>query len=243
MTLILAALKPQFAFIAADGAEFRNSPGQPAQLEINNRRKLFPLPNRSIVLAVHGQDRIHTEDCRGGILIASKLAAFNNDLKKLPSVRSISEFLERSLTPDVHSTFAILKQDGVELNELKIVCIGFDERSDRSKAYEVRWRTPETGGDCVIVDYDEWPFQILHGGAGEDFAVSVLKARGGGKHLDTMVDEPLRTMPGYMKQLYVDAYKLQPPNAMVFGGEYHCVSVTAKSWKWQAVPACGFAPE
>lgn len=237
MTLILTAIKPKFAFICADGAEFRHVPGQPKHIAITNRRKLFPVPNCRVVLAAHGQNKVHTDEFPDGVLIGTKLFEHFEQLKKLSSVRSVAEYLQDALKPEMRSTFEILHRSGIDAHPSMVLCVGFDQMGDRCRAFEVKW----TVGKSEIVPYASEHIRLIHGGSGATFVEDIIKRRGGSKHLDTLGNTAEIIKP-YIKQLCAEALAAQPADRPEFGGAFHSIMLGRGGWRWEEQPD-EFAPE
>src|SRR5689334_5919294 len=103
MTLILGAVLMDAAVVGADGLEFEHVPGGGSPVVVANRRKLFPLRGRSIILAVHGQNRLATtgEGLGSQRLVGDILADLAPRIAEPPTVERVARRLRDLLDPDV----------------------------------------------------------------------------------------------------------------------------------------------
>jgi hypothetical protein len=241
MTLILSAVKKQFAVVAADGAEFRHNPGKPKFMEVKNRQKLFLLSGRSVVLAVHGQSRLTTigEDLASQRLVGDILEGLGTELAQIPTVERITQKLIDLLTPDVTYTFQLLQSVGIHQSALGICVVGFDSDGGRSRGFEAYWPMLTDHGAPHVIKHilDEDAVRIMHSGTGAKYAQSAIN----NPHLQYDPNQLKRASISktqkYVRGVYRNASTLQPKSNPEFGGDYHEVTVTYDQLRWTIPPS------
>jgi hypothetical protein len=236
MTLILSVVKKQFAVVAADGAEYRVYLGKSKSIEVKNRQKLFPLSSRSVVLAVHGQNRLTSigKKLDSQQLIGDILNDLDKELVQIPTVEGIAHKLIDLLTPDVTHTFRLLQSDGIHQSPLGICVIGFDSDGERSRGFEAYWPmlTDPNTPDVIkhIQDNDE--VRIMHSGTGAKYAQSVIKNLHFPYNPNQLKNASISKAQKYVRGVFRNATIMQPKANPEFGGDYHEVTITQEQLKW-----------
>lgn len=233
MTLILAAVKPKFAVIASDGAEFRHFKDRPTELAVRDRQKLFPLHGRSVVFGIHGQNRLHSDEAPDGVLVGSIIADYHDHLIAIPEVIRIAEYLRDQLLPLFRSTVNFLNRSSLEAQALKILSIGFDLGGDRCVAFETTWNPLSERSPVEIVPFDCSKLRLIHAASGESFVRDVVGKTGNKLHPDAVRKSSLDDTKKYVKQVYDAAFASQPTHDIKFDGKYQCISVNSNGWRWQ----------
>lgn len=228
MTLILAAVKHSFAVIASDGIEFTHSTDGSKIIARENYQKIFPLPARR-VLAVHGQNRLHSDEHPGGKEISTIIAENSKQFSRLRTVRAIAEFLRDLLDPLYKVSAEHLTRSGLPSGALKIIVIGFDAGGLTCQAFENLW-LPKTSTE--IVEFDCKNIRVFHGGSGEPFAIRAIGDERSTLHPNTVKDSPLDDVRSYVQRLYRAADAIQPAEAPEFGGMYQCITVNRNGVQW-----------
>ena len=236
MTLILSAVTKDVVVIAADGAEFRHNPGKPTFMEVTNRRKLFPLLGRSVVFAVHGQNRLTTvsKGLDSQRLVGDILDDLGIDLAKIPTVKGIARKLIDLLTPDITHTFSLLQSCGIHQSPLGICVFGFDLEGGRTQGFEAFWPTLTGNGIPQVAkpiqDLDD--VRITHSGTGAIFVQSVVNNPDGNYSPDHLTGASTSQVQKYVRDVYHSAYIRQPSDSPVFGGDYHELTIIREQWSW-----------
>jgi hypothetical protein len=231
MTLIIAAAKREFMVVAADGSEFRHFPGQAPFMEVTNRQKLFALPGRSIVLAVHGQNRITAEDAElaSQRLVGEILNDTFGELSSIRTVEGVAKKLCQLLTADVVHTFGLLQRCGVHTSALGINVLGFDADEGRSRGWEVFWPmlpdTTEPRVQKLVQEADD--VRILHSGTGARNAEAVIRNLRFGYDVNRLKRASIRDAQKYVRGVFRTAVTLQPRDKQEFGGDYFEITITA----------------
>jgi hypothetical protein len=242
MTLILSAVKKQFAVVMADGAEFRQFPGMRKFMEVKNRQKLFPLSGRSIVLAVHGQNRLTSvgKKLDSQQLIGDILDDLGKELAQIPSVEAIAQKLIDLLTQDVTHTFRLLQSDGIQQSSVGICVIGFDAEGGRSRGFEAYWpmlieqSTPYVN---KLIHHDNDEVQIIHSGTGGKYSQLVINNVHLPYNPNQLKRASIAKVQKYVRNVFSNASALQPKADPEFGGDCHEVTITQERLKWTIPPA------
>eukprot|EP00456_Euglypha_rotunda_P018021 TRINITY_DN1630_c0_g1_i5.p1 TRINITY_DN1630_c0_g1~~TRINITY_DN1630_c0_g1_i5.p1 ORF type:complete len:242 (-),score=26.78 TRINITY_DN1630_c0_g1_i5:278-1003(-) len=235
MTLILGAVRRDFAIVGADGAEILFGADGTKRMHVERRQKLFPITDRPIVLAAHGSNTIHSDAHPKGVLLGVILDKLMPRLQAQPTVQAVAQSLIAELSPIIATSFVIIANSKIEHRGLKIIVIGFD--GPAVAALEVEWMPHATGCTNAIKTFNlSNDLTVLHGGSGEPAAQRVLQKKGQGNYLNLYSKSGLPRMAQFLKQFYRDCIAEQPTADAEFGGEYHAVSVTPHGCKWQAAP-------
>lgn len=241
MTLILSAVKKQFAVVSADGAEFRHNPGKPKFMEVKNRQKLFLLSGRSVVLAVHGQNRLTTigEGLASQRLVGDILEGLDTELAQIPTVERITQKLIDLLTPDVTYTFQLLQSVGIHQSALGICVVGFDSDGGRSRGFEAYWPmlTDQSTPRMIKHILDEDEVRIIHSGTGTEYAKRVIDDPHHQYNPNRLKRASISETQKYVRGIYRDASTLQPKSSPEFGGNYHEVTITRDQSRWAIPPS------
>lgn len=233
MTLILSAILPDVVVVASDGAEFQHAPGAERQLVIFDRQKLLPIEGQSVVLALHGHNRLHSPFASDGKLLIEFMQEKIPEWfpERLLTMENIVEKLKSKLTPLITSTFATLKSRGIESGAFKIGIFGFDFSSDESKAYEIMWKPIQEGGDIVVVKYPPNPAWFYQGGTGSPSTEMAIKIDPT-LNPDSLAGKSEADVIKHVQKLYAFAYQIQDRSKIEFAGKFHCVSVTKSGCRW-----------
>lgn len=229
MTLILAAVKSQFAVIASDGLEFTHATDGSRRVSQENYQKLFPLPLRR-VLAVHGQNRLHSDEHPGGREISAFIAENDARFRELRTVRTLAEFLRDLIDPFYEINSEYLVRSGLSSGALKVIVIGLDAGGDQCLALENLWLP---GRPTIIADFDCRDLRLFHAGSGELYALQAVGGRTSPLHPITVANGRLDEVRDYVRRLYQDAAGRQPADDLRFGGLYQCVTLNRSGWRWQ----------
>ncbi len=228
MTLILAAVKHNFAVIASDGIEFTHTADGSKVIARENCQKLFPLPGRR-VLAVHGQNRLHSDEHPEGKEISTIIAENSKHFSRLRTVRQTAEFLRDLLDPLYAISAARLIRSRLPSGALKIIVIGFDAGGMHCLAHQNLWLPDKA---TVIEEFDCRDLRLFHEGTGGQFAIQAVGDRNSPLHPSTVKDSRLEDVRSYVQRLYHAADAIQPPNVPEFGGTYQCIILNRNGWRW-----------
>lgn len=236
MTLIVSAITKDIAVVAADGLEFRHRRDEPKYIETEDRQKIFPIPERSALLAVHGQNRL-TSPGKG--LDSQKLVGeiFNDlysELLSIPTIEGIANRILDLLTPDVDHTLNLLKSEWKHYSPIGIVIIGFDVAAGRTKGFEVYWpslddKNNRKGVIKHVLDKDK--IRILFSGTGDKYArlvVDQLRFKYDQNKLKRASEQKLQT---YVCGLFQNAFKRQMHTKIEFGGQCQMVTLVQTGFK------------
>jgi len=236
MTLIVSVVTKEIAVVVSDGLEFRHMQSGSKYLETMDRQKIFPIPERSALLAVHGQNRLTTP---GHGLDSQRLVGevFNDlysELVSIPTIEGIANRLLDVLTPDVDHTLSLLKSEWNHYSPLGIVVIGFDVAGGRTRGFEAYWpslndRNNHKGVIKHVLDKDE--VRILFSGTGEKYARSVIdqfKFKFDQNKLKRASEQKIQA---YVCGVFQDAFKRQKNAEHEFGGQCQVVTVVQTGFK------------
>ena len=224
MTLIISAMTRNIAVVGADGLGFGGADG--AVLETTNRRKLFPIPERNIIVAVHGQDKLtvigESEKPIGNIF--DDMAP---ELSPVVTVEGIARKLYDLLNPHINHTFRLLKCELNYETVLGICVIGFDTAGGRTKGFEVFWPRLSAGKDPsvkpLLHNEDE---RVIYSGSGQEYAPKSYDR-------NKLIRASERQVQTFVRSVYEQAgFRQQQHNAFKFGGQYHEVTITLGQLKW-----------
>lgn len=224
MTLIISAVTKEIVVMASDGLEFRHRLDGSRYIETRDRQKIFPIPERNALLAVHGQNRLTTT---GKGLDSQRLVdKFFDDLypelASIPTIEGVANLLFEVLTPDVDHTFSLMKSEWNHYSPLGIVVIGFDIAGGRTRGFEVYWpslndRYNRKGVTQHVLDKDE--VRILFSGTGDKYAKSVidqLKFKYDQNKIKRASEQKVQV---YVRCVFQDAFKRQKLTELEFGGQ------------------------
>lgn len=236
MTLIVSAVTKDIAVVVSDGLEFRHTQNGSKYVETMDRQKIFPIPERCALLAIHGQNRLTT---LGHGLDSQRLVGevFNDlysELVSIPTIEGIANWLFDILTPDVDHTLSLLKSEWNHLSPLGIVVIGFDVAGGRTRGFEAYWpslndRNNRKGVIKHVLDKDE--VRILFSGTGEKYARCVIdqfKFKYDQNKLKRASEQKIQT---YVCGVFQDAFKRQKSAELEFGGQCQVMTVVQTGFK------------
>jgi hypothetical protein len=237
MTLVLSVVKKDFAVIGADGSEFRHRLGQPKTMDVLNRQKLFPLPGRSIVLAVFGLSALSTvgKDLTSQRLVGEMLMDVSEKLSSVVTVAGVAQSIGDLMNADVLHTFGLVQNAGFPPSHLRTWVIGFDSASGRSRGWDVFWpMLPGTSTPRVtelVRDIDD--VRVMADGTGGQYVEAAIK-RGALKYdRSQLLRASVPDAQRYVRSVYRDALALQTKDDPEFGGDYSEVTITRQRVKWK----------
>jgi hypothetical protein len=113
---------------------------------------------------------------------------------------------------------------------LGICVFGFDKSGGRTQGFEVYWS---------MLDRNELPHisrlvqdpdyvRITHSGTGTHFVTSVINHPNGRYNPIRLIGASLLEVQKYVREVYKNAFKLQPMDSRVFGGDYNEVTILFK---------------
>lgn len=236
MTLILSVVKKKFIVVSADGAEFRHNPGEQKFMEVTNRQKLFPLLDRNVVLAVHGQNRLtpNGEKIDSQRLINEIIEELSLELAPIPTVKGITLKLFELLTPTVNYTFKLLQSLKIHNSALGICVFGFDIDGGRSRGFEGFWPrlTDDSTSQVIKLVQDKDDVRIIHSGTGARYAQLIINNPQLRYHPNHLKRASVSKVQNYIRKLFCNASSKQPKDAQEFGGDYSEVTITQKQLEW-----------
>ena len=236
MTLIVSAVTKEIAAVASDGLEFRHTQDGSKYVETVDRQKIFPIPERSALLAVHGQNRLTTpgQGLDSQRLVGEVFNDLYSELVSIPTIEGIANRLLDVLTPDVDHTLSLLKSEWNHHSPLGIVVIGFDVAGGRTRGFEAYWpslndKNNRKGVIKHVLDKDE--VRVLFSGTGDKYARSVidqLKFKYDQNKLKRASEQKVQT---YVCGVFQDAFKRQKHTDLEFGGQCQVVTVVQTGFK------------
>jgi len=236
MTLIVSAVTKKIAVVASDGLEFRHRQDGSKYVETVDRQKIFPIPERSALLAVHGQNRLTTlgQGLDSQRLVGEVFNDLYSELVSIPTIEGIANRLLDVLTPDVDHTLSLLKSELNHHSPIGVVVIGFDVAGDRARGFEAYWpslndKNNSKGVIKHVLDNDE--VRILFSGTGDKYAKSVigqLKYKYDQNKLKRASEQKLQA---YVCGVFQDAFKRQKDTNLEFGGQCQVVTVVQTGFK------------
>lgn len=225
MTLIVSAVKKDIAAVASDGLEFRHRLDGTKYIETRDRQKVFPIPERNALLAVHGQNRLTTRgnDLNSQRLIGDMLNDLYPELTSIPTIEGIANRLFDLLTPDVDHTFNLLRTELNHNSPLGIVVIGFDLAGGRTRGFETYWpslddQSSRRGVIQHVFEKDD--VRLVYSGTGSRYAKSVIARLKFKYDPNKLKRATIQNMRTYLSGVFRDSAKQQAPAESDFGG--HC---------------------
>lgn len=236
MTLIVSAVTKKIAVVASDGLEFRHRQDGSKYVKTENRQKIFPIPKRSALLAVHGQNRltIPGQGLDSQRLIHDVFKDLYPELVSIPTIEGIANRLLDVLTPDVDHTFNLLKSEWNHHSPLGIVVIGFDVAGGRTRGFEVYWpslndRNNRKSVIKHVLDKDE--VRLLFSGTGDKYAKLVIDQFKYKYDQNKLKRASKQKIQAYVCGVFQDAFKRQKNTEHEFGGQCQVVTVVQSGFK------------
>ena len=222
--------------MASDGLEFRYRQDGSKYVAREHRQKIFPVPERSALLAVHGQNRLTTpgKGLDSQRLVGEIFDELYSEIVSNPTIEGIANQLLDVLTPAVDHTFSLLKSVWNHHSPLGIVVIGFDISGDRTRGFEAYWpslndRNNRKGVIKHVLDKDE--VRVVFSGTGDKYARSVIDQLKYKYDLNKLKRASEQKVQAYVFGVFQDAFKRQKRTELEFGGQCQVLTVVPTGFK------------
>lgn len=235
MTLIIGLIAEDRIVLGADGAEFRHDPGQPKYMHVVNRKKLFPIPGRSVVISISGLNRLPGPNRDMAFsaqpLISDVLSLYFDELAQIETIQGIAHRIKEILQDDIEYILEDLSKGDKELGFLRITVFGFDFNETVPHVFEQTWEHEKYSGVMPIV-VPEGERTIFHDGTGSSLVKSIINTPDSDYFLNRIVSVAISGFEQYVKGLYAAADARQDPKQIEFGGDYTQVTITQHGLVW-----------
>lgn len=222
MTLIVSAVTKNIAVVGADGLGFGGTDG--TVLVETKRCKLFPVAERKVLIAVHGQDKL-TFIGKHEKPIGNILDDLTPVLSRLTTVKDTADKLHDLLSPHIDHTFRLLKDLHNFETVLGLCVIGFNMDEGNPKGFEAFWHKLSAGKNSSVEPMFS-KGQVMYSGLGGEYAPKSYDK-------NKLINASEHQVQSFVRNLYERAYSSQPQLAAhKFGGQYQEVTINQEQLKW-----------